>query len=293
MLRSRIKEQMRILLFGSFIVALTTLACGGEGVTDLIEPIAMPSPTSEPTLETINPNYVMSLPEEVKSASGRTFTIMRVELLEAINAPIGSRNPKRGLYLLLVGTISNANKTRECVRGQEFVLSDGAERYGMWVEDAEAVYHLYNLPYPDFFMGYCLDAGQTADTFLVFDVSREAGDLWLEFGNSKSQLGRMAALIKATPQPVMPALKPEVQPTSLTAGMPKPFVTALDRNVNIRSGPGTQYQIVGSLLTGQSLEIVGRTADNSWWQVAMPGGLGWVAAKVTSASNVSESIPVH
>lgn len=72
----------------------------------------------------------------------------------------------------------------------------------------------------------------------------------------------------------------------------KPIVTAKDDNVNIRSGPGTNYDIVGTLPAGQSLEIIGRNTESSWWQVSTPDGSGWVAAWVTTASNVDESIPV-
>jgi micrococcal nuclease len=71
-----------------------------------------------------------------------------------------------------------------------------------------------------------------------------------------------------------------------------PLVTAGENNVNIRSGPGTDYEIIDTLVAGQSLEIVGRSIDSSWWQVAAPNGLGWVAVQVTTASNVSNSLPV-
>jgi micrococcal nuclease len=71
-----------------------------------------------------------------------------------------------------------------------------------------------------------------------------------------------------------------------------PLATAGENNVNIRSGPGPDYEIIGTLPAGQSLEIVGRSVDSSWWQVAAPNGLGWVAAQVTTASNADDSLPV-
>jgi uncharacterized protein YraI len=71
-----------------------------------------------------------------------------------------------------------------------------------------------------------------------------------------------------------------------------PIVTADKSNVNIRSGPSTDHSIVGKLLAGQSLEIVGRNSNSTWWQVPTPNGLGWVAAQVTKADNVNASIPV-
>lgn len=72
----------------------------------------------------------------------------------------------------------------------------------------------------------------------------------------------------------------------------KPLVTADQGKVNLRNGPGTNYEIVGTFLPGESLEIVGRNADSSWWQVSVPEGVAWVAANVVTANNVDDSIPV-
>lgn len=43
-------------------------------------------------------------------------------------------------------------------------------------------------------------------------------------------------------------------------------------NVNIRSGPGTDYDIVGSVAAGQTALVTGVTPDNSWWRVICPDG---------------------
>lgn len=86
-----------------------------------------------------------------------------------------------------------------------------------------------------------------------------------------------------------------LSPSGLSTPAPEtvvPIVTAGDSNVNIRSGPGTNYDIIGTLKSGQSLEIIGRNTDSSWWQVSTANGLGWVAAWVSTASNADASIPV-
>lgn len=70
------------------------------------------------------------------------------------------------------------------------------------------------------------------------------------------------------------------------------YVQAGDSNINLRSGPGTDYEVVGVLASGGSLEVVGRNADSSWWQVSAPEGLVWVAARVVIANNIDDSIPV-
>ncbi len=60
--------------------------------------------------------------------------------------------------------------------------------------------------------------------------------------------------------------------------------------INVRSGPGTTYQIAGSLATGDTTTANGRNADSSWLRIRIPDSdsLGWVSASlVTPASDVS------
>jgi hypothetical protein len=278
------KESFRLLL-GLFLLILATLACESDATFTAIEAAPTLTPTSEPTPENIDPNYVLSLPVEVKSSSGWTFTVHRVELLSSLDTSDRRYSPTRGLYLWLAGVIGNFTNERDCIRGQEFTLRSGSERIKMLVQDAEAAHKILNLSYPDCFLGHCLDVHQTMESFLIFDVPREAGDLWLELDDGKVQLGRMSALIQAMPRP-QSSLDAEAQTK------PHPLVTANQTNVNIRNGPGIQYAIIGKLLLGQSFEISGRNADSSWWQISTPNGLGWVAAKFTTTSNVDDRIPI-
>lgn len=100
----------------------------------------------------------------------------------------------------------------------------------------------------------------------------------------------------ATQPPTETPIPEEVaaEPTEALAAVPAaPMARAQDGKVNLRGGPGTDYEIVGELLVGESLEIVGRNADSSWWQISTTeGGVAWVAAEVVAASDVSEAIPV-
>jgi uncharacterized protein YraI len=84
-------------------------------------------------------------------------------------------------------------------------------------------------------------------------------------------------------------------PTEPPAEMPtpeelKPFVTV--GSVDLFDGPSTDDEVVGTLSPGESLEIMGRNADSSWWQVSTPDGLAWVAANVVTASNADDRIPI-
>ena len=64
--------------------------------------------------------------------------------------------------------------------------------------------------------------------------------------------------------------------------------------VNIRTGPGTQYPIVGIAPLDTEGEIVGRSADGQWWAASVPSApneQGWVAAAYVEASN-ADDVPV-
>ncbi len=86
---------------------------------------------------------------------------------------------------------------------------------------------------------------------------------------------------------------PAVTATSATAGA-APAVTAKVA-LNIRSGPGTNYPVLGGLAAGQSAPITGKSGDGLWWEIVFPGspsGQGWVSAQPqlstgSNAGNVS------
>jgi heat shock protein HslJ len=66
------------------------------------------------------------------------------------------------------------------------------------------------------------------------------------------------------------------------------------QGVNIRSGPGVNYPVVGFARYGDEGEIVGRSADGRWWAASVPSApdaVGWVSADFVAVSNVA-NVPV-
>ncbi|MBV7335485.1 SH3 domain-containing protein [Chloroflexi bacterium TSY] len=47
--------------------------------------------------------------------------------------------------------------------------------------------------------------------------------------------------------------------------------------LNVRSGPGTNYQIIGKVTRGQALPVIQQDAAVGWLQVQLPGAIGWVS----------------
>jgi hypothetical protein len=82
-------------------------------------------------------------------------------------------------------------------------------------------------------------------------------------------------------------------PPSPTPLPPKPLATARESGVNLRSGPAETYTRLGRLAKGDSLEIVGRNADSTWWLVVTAeGAFAWVADMVVATANVDDSLVV-
>ena len=66
--------------------------------------------------------------------------------------------------------------------------------------------------------------------------------------------------------------------------------------LNVRTGPATTYPLVqmtpNPLAAGTVVPIIGRVADNSWWQIASGFNKGWVSAGFTSVYGVCVNVPI-
>jgi N-acetylmuramoyl-L-alanine amidase len=67
------------------------------------------------------------------------------------------------------------------------------------------------------------------------------------------------------------------------------------QTVNVRSGPGTQFDIIGRLSEGDTVPVMGRESDQTrWLYVAIPETelLGWVAVFTVTTSGGLESLTI-
>ena len=66
------------------------------------------------------------------------------------------------------------------------------------------------------------------------------------------------------------------------------------QDLNVRVGPGANFDIIDFIVEGTTVEIVAKLADASWIQIiypAGPGGLGWISTPFTQPSDLA-SVPV-
>jgi uncharacterized protein YraI len=90
-------------------------------------------------------------------------------------------------------------------------------------------------------------------------------------------LGLMLALVAPTmAQTSTPTAQP--QPTNPPMTASTQFFATSNFRVNVRSGPGTQYTVIGQARIGDAFDITGRTANNQWLRVNFNGKEGWVSA---------------
>lgn len=98
--------------------------------------------------------------------------------------------------------------------------------------------------------------------------------------------------------PLTPTVAPTTPPTTAptvepTATVPAAPSAQAARAVNVRSGPGTAYPVIGSLAPAQMVTIIGRNPAGDWWQVCcVDQRQGWVAASVVTASGPLGAVAV-
>ena len=102
-----------------------------------------------------------------------------------------------------------------------------------------------------------------------------------------------------TPAPQQPA----PQQPAATAQQPAPgnglTGVVIAERLNVRQGPGTNFAPIGTVLNGQTVNVLNRNATGDWWHICCINGTqtdGWVSAKFIQpnfdAAQANNLIPV-
>lgn len=78
---------------------------------------------------------------------------------------------------------------------------------------------------------------------------------------------------------------PTPEPATPTPQPASPGVV-VNSNMNVRSGPGTNFNVVGQANQGTRYNVTGRNNDASWYQIDFNGQSGWVFANLVTAEAV-------
>lgn len=104
------------------------------------------------------------------------------------------------------------------------------------------------------------------------------GNLYLDLTRQfAAQFKSGASLAPAVSQPA-PTVTPTTSPKAPPLGTDQRLTTDILR---VRAGPGTDYEILGRLRQGAVIDILARSEDGDWLQIAYPDVVspGWVAAE--------------
>ena len=70
---------------------------------------------------------------------------------------------------------------------------------------------------------------------------------------------------------------------------PGPFVR-VDRDMNVRGGPGTYYPIVDSAWPGEEFLILAKNSAGDWWQINYEGSPVWIYAPLVEAIGTAKAL---
>jgi uncharacterized protein YraI len=71
----------------------------------------------------------------------------------------------------------------------------------------------------------------------------------------------------------------------LSAGAAAAVPATAETDLNVRSGPGTQYQVIGTIPGGETVDA--RNCTGSWCQVSFSGGSGWASRNYLAMGGVA------
>lgn len=96
----------------------------------------------------------------------------------------------------------------------------------------------------------------------------------------------------ATNTAVQPTIDPStLLPTAEACGEP-PSARA-NNNINVRRGPGTDYDILSTLFAGEVRPILGRAEFAEWWVIELADGReGWVASFTVTVNGYTGNVPL-
>ena len=121
-------------------------------------------------------------------------------------------------------------------------------------------------------------------------IAKDAGENWYQILYSAAPDGKgwVRSQYVQVPDPA------EIPPLSGAPGAQSGPSGIVTQQVNVRSGPGTSFDALGTLNPQDSVTLTGKNADGTWLQIAFtsgPGGRGWIAAGYIQ-SNETTALPI-
>lgn len=124
-----------------------------------------------------------------------------------------------------------------------------------------------------------LNRGEMSNNVSVLRVGRLGGQRLMARYAGDVRLPDDAIVV----QPSQPA------PTATPEGV---YVTITRSVQNVRTGPSTQYDVLGQLRQGETAQVIGGSVDLQWVVINFRGQNGWLSRDILDLSGDTRSIPV-
>lgn len=138
----------------------------------------------------------------------------------------------------------------------------------------------------------------------AFSIPPGQGAYVLTLRNDSGQGGPLNYRVLLTRQGSLgpaPGATPTFVPTPTVSAVPLPVLpstgpcvlaTGSGVNVNVRRGPGTDYEAFTRIIPSNVYSVMGRNSDSSWYMIDHGDGQGWVAASVTRLGGDCTHLPI-
>ena len=121
-------------------------------------------------------------------------------------------------------------------------------------------------------------------------IGKDASGSWYQIIYKESSAGKgwvRAEFVQANASAEIPLVETTSSSGSAVSGL-------VIQKVNVRNGPGVDYELLGVLNSSDVVFITGKDADGKWIQVefaSSPDGKGWVTAEFLQMGNI-ETVPL-
>lgn len=159
------------------------------GVSQVHSQDITPTPTVEPVSITVD---------------DMTLDVEHFEIWDAA----GDKEPENDVFVILFGILHNGKRDNECTRARSVRLYIDGDQYRPQNDVMDAVKELTQ-PQRDFmgaYAGHCIDANESAPTFVAFDTPDDFSEVELEFKGERIpltfEIGDTTTTMTGTPVPV-------------------------------------------------------------------------------------------
>ena len=88
-----------------------------------------------------------------------------------------------------------------------------------------------------------------------------------------------------------PDTTPQPPAAATATAMTGPTITIIVEGANLRTGPGTNFPVVGGLYQDEKAPLLGRNQNGDWLQVQLPESIGWIFAPLVQTSLPIAELP--